>query len=102
MRRRGKALVRYALYITLLYGSLPFVFARPFCGICVYFIVSFMEPKVLCWQPGLQDSLIVGIPLILGILLFGIKRIRIEPVRDAPTGRITALRQTLVRNRLVE
>src|SRR4051812_22312662 len=94
--------MRYALYLTFLYGSLPFVFVRPFYGLCVYFIVSFMEPKVLCWQPALQDSMIVGVPLVLGILLFGIKRIRIEPVREALTGRITDLRETVVRNRLIE
>lgn len=94
--------MRYALYLTLLTAVLPFVFARPFFGLCVYFVVSFLQPKLLCWHPELQDSLIVGAPLVVGAALFGVFR-RAEYARTDPaTGRVTGLHAALVRNGLVE
>jgi len=90
--------MRFFLYFGSLCLSLPFVFRWPFFGLCVYSVVSFLQPKMLCWRPDLADSMIVGPPLVLGALLFGAERWQLYPVRDRGTGRIERIRGALVRN----
>ncbi len=94
--------MRYILYMTLLLCILPFIFSRPFFGLCAYYVVSILQPKFLCWRPEIQDSMIVGVPLVVGAILIGVKRVWAEPKVHARTGRIVGLTSRTVRGALVE
>lgn len=95
--------MRFALYLTLLICLLPLVFSRPFFGLCVYYVVSFMQPKVLCWRPDLQDSLLVGVPLVAGAILFGVRQPRWAPAAPSGGGALSqGLREQWLRGGLFE
>lgn len=94
--------MRYALYMTLLIVVLPFVFSRPFFGLCVYYIVSILQPKFLCWRPEIQDAMLVGVPLVVGAILIGVKRPHMEPEYHPRTGRVIGVVQRLARSAVVE
>jgi len=91
--------MRFTLYVTLLLCVLPLVFSRPFFGLCVYYIVAFLQPKLLCWRPDFQDSLLVGVPLVFGAIVLGVHRPRWRFAADGlPTdGAEPALREELSR-----
>jgi putative inorganic carbon (HCO3(-)) transporter len=63
--------MRLFIYIGLFAAVLPFVLTRPFFGLCVYYVVSFLDPKVLCWQPDLQDAFVIGSLLVIGAIAIG-------------------------------
>ncbi len=94
--------MRFALYAALLFAILPIVFARPFFGLCVYYVVSLMQPKLLCWRPDFQDALLVGVPLVVGAVAFGVKRAALEARRDPKTGEIIGVFKRFTRNPLFE
>ena len=60
--------MRFIIYASVLFAVLPLVFYRPFIGLCVYYIVSILQPKVLCWRDEFQDALLVGVPLVIGAM----------------------------------
>ncbi|MFQ5422421.1 MAG: O-antigen ligase family protein [Phycisphaerae bacterium] len=94
--------MRYIIYITLLFAILPFVFTRPFFGLCAYYVVSILQPKFLCWRPELQDALIVGVPMIMGTIIFGARRIAAEPKFNLRLRRVVGIKTKLVRSSLFE
>ena len=77
--------MRFAIYITLLVAVLPLVFTRPFFGLCVYYVVSLLDPKLLCWNPTFQDAFLVGIPLVIGAIAIGVHRFRPQKAVDERT-----------------
>lgn len=83
--------MRFALYLTILIALLPLVFTRPFVGLCVYYVVSLLQPKILCWEPEFQDALLVGVPLIIGAIAFGVIRREVVPNRELATGKLIGL-----------
>lgn len=85
--------MRFILYVTLLAAILPLVFTRPFFGLCVYYVVSLLQPKILCWEPEFQDALLVGVPLIIGAVSFGVVRRELVPERELMTGKLLNLRE---------
>lgn len=94
--------MRYILYMTILFLILPFVLSRPFFGLCIYYIVSILQPKFLCWRPEIQDAMIVGVPLVIGAIMIGAKRIDIVPKLHARTNRVIGVTRRLVRSSLLE
>ncbi len=94
--------MRFALYLAILCAILPIVLTRPFFGLCVYYVVSLAQPKLLCWHGDFQDALLVGVPLVVGVVAFGVKRFRPFPKRDARTGAIVGVGKNLVHNSLFE
>jgi len=94
--------MRFLLYVTLLIVILPIVFTRPFFGLCVYCVVSILQPKLLCWRGDLQDAMLVGVPLVIGAILFGVRRITYKAEHHPKTGQIVKLKETLGRNPLFE
>ncbi len=94
--------MRFLLYVAILVVILPFVLTRPFFGLCVYYVVSLLQPKLLCWHGGFQDAMLVGVPLVIGAVAFGVKRIAVEPETDRKTGQIIGVREKLVRNQFFE
>ncbi|HVP11345.1 MAG TPA: O-antigen ligase family protein [Phycisphaerae bacterium] len=94
--------MRFTLYLVLLFATLPFVLTRPFFGLCVYYVVSLMQPKMLCWRGDFQDGMLVGVPLVMGAIAFGIKRRTLLPQKDHRSGSILSVRETLTRNPLFE
>ncbi|HWL92515.1 MAG TPA: O-antigen ligase family protein [Phycisphaerae bacterium] len=89
--------MRFALYITLLVALLPVIFTRPFIGLCVYYVISLLQPKFLCWQPEFQDAMLVGIPLVIGAVAIGARRFDLAPSRDPQSGRLLRLETRLNR-----
>lgn len=94
--------MRYILYMSVLFLILPFILSRPFFGLCVYYIVSILQPKFLCWRPEIQDAMIVGVPLVIGAILIGAKRIVNVPKLHVRTGRVIGVTRRLVRSSLIE
>jgi len=94
--------MRFALYLMLLVGILPIVLTRPFFGLCVYYVISLLQPKMLCWHPLFPDAMLVGVPLVVGALAVGVKRVTWEPQQDRRTGGIRALRERFVRSPILE
>ena len=94
--------MRIAVYIVILCAMLPFVLTRPFFGLCLYYVVSLMQPKVLCWRGDFQDSMMVGVPLVIGAIAFGVQRRTLLPRKDPKSGEIVAVKETLARNPLFE
>jgi len=94
--------MRFVLYACILFAILPIVLTRPFFGLCVYYVVSLLQPKVICWRGDFQDAMLVGVPLVIGAVAIGVKRIALAPVRDKKSGRIVAVKERLVRNPLFE
>lgn len=94
--------MRFALYVSLLAMAVPIIFTRPFFGLCVYYIVSLMQPKLLCWKPDFQDSMIVGVPLVVGAIAFGVQRYVVEPRRGPLRRETIGVERKLTRNALFE
>ncbi len=94
--------MRFLLYAGILFAILPLVLTRPFFGLCVYYVVSLLQPKLLCWRGDFQDAMFVGVPLVIGAVAFGVPRLSVELARDARTGRVVGLTKKLVRNPLFE
>jgi probable O-glycosylation ligase (exosortase A-associated) len=94
--------MRFVVYVALLCAVLPFVLTRPFFGLCVYYVVSLMQPKILCWRGDFQDGMIVGVPLVIGAIAFGIRRRTLQPQRDPKSGEIVSVKESLIRNPLFE
>lgn len=94
--------MRFAIYVTLLIGILPFIFIRPFFGLCIYYVVSLMQPKYFAWNPAFQDAMLVGVPLVVGAILIGTHRLELIPRKEALSGRIVGLRERLVRGAFFE
>ena len=83
--------MRFILYASLLFAVLPIVLYRPFFGLCVYYVVSILQPKILCWRGDFQDALLVGVPLVVGASAVGVQRKWLIPVRDRATGKLERL-----------
>lgn len=83
--------MRFILYASVLFMALPIVFYRPFFGLCLYYIVSILQPKILCWRGDFQDALIVGIPLVIGAIAFGTQKRDLIAERDRDSGRLMRL-----------
>jgi len=94
--------MRFFLYCTILFAILPLVFVRPFFGLCVYYVVSLLQPKYLCWRNDFQDALLVGLPLVVGAIAIGVQRLVLEPVQDPQTGKIVDVIRRQVRGPLFE
>lgn len=94
--------MRFIIYVSLLLMVVPIVCMRPFFGLCVYYVVSILQPKMLCWRGEFQDALIVGIPFVIGAVAFGVKRSQVLPERDAVTGKIKSVVTRLTRSPLFE
>lgn len=94
--------MRFVVYMILLIGSLPFALRWPFFALCAYLTISFAEPKVLCWRPDVQDSLMMGVALVAGAILFGVKRRDVRAETDPATGALTDTRTLMVRNAIIE
>lgn len=94
--------MRFALYVSLLLAVVPIVLLRPFFGLCVYYVVSLMQPKVLCWRPEFQDALIIGVPMVCGAVALGVRRFVIEPRYRPGTNVVIGADRRLVRNALFE
>lgn len=94
--------MRFALYISLLIALIPLCLIRPFFGLCVYYVVSLMQPKYLCWRPDFQDAILVGVPMVVGAIAFGVRRNLIVPKLSPVTGRLIGIEHRMTRNALVE
>jgi len=94
--------MRFALYISVLIALIPLCLVRPFFGLCLYYVVSLMQPKYLCWRPDLQDAILVGVPMVVGAIAFGVRRRTPVPKRSPVTGRLIGVEHRLARNALVE
>jgi len=92
--------MRFAIYVSLLLAILPFVLTRPFFGLCVYYVVSLLQPKYLCWHTDFQDAMLVGAPLVVGAVAIGVRRRELFPRIDQATGRIRRVVEQFVRNPL--
>lgn len=93
--------MRFAIYLTILFSILPIILMRPFFGLCAYYIVSLLQPKLLCWQPSFPDAMLVGVPLVIGAIAIGVKRRIWEPQLDRQ-GRIIDLRERIIRSPILE
>jgi probable O-glycosylation ligase (exosortase A-associated) len=93
--------MRFIIYVTILFSILPLVFTRPFFGLCAYLVVSLLQPKILCWQPGFQDAMLVGVPLVVGAILFGVSRL-VPVAQRSTTGKVLAVKPLLARSPLFE
>ncbi len=94
--------MRFAIYVALLLAVLPLVLSRPFFGLCVYYVISLLQPKIFCWRPDFQDAMLVGVPLIIGALAIGVRRVQLVPRKEALSGRVVGWRERLVQNVLFE
>ncbi|MFQ5411806.1 MAG: O-antigen ligase family protein [Phycisphaerae bacterium] len=94
--------MRFILYVSLLLLVLPVVFMRPFFGLCVYYVVSLLQPKMLCWRPEFQDALLVGIPLVVGAIAIGVKRTYVSAEVNQATGEVKKITTRFIRNPLFE
>ncbi len=93
--------MRFLLYASILFAILPIVFMRPFFGLCIYYIVSLLQPKLLCWRGDFQDAMLVGVPLVVGAIAFGIRRVTHKPQLDT-RGRVVGIREQFTRSPLFE
>lgn len=94
--------MRFLLYCSILFAILPLVLTRPFFGLCVYYIVSLLQPKMLCWRGDFQDAMLVGVPMVIGAIAVGTHRRVLEPLRDRRSGKLKGLAKRIVRNPLFE
>ena len=63
--------IRDIIILTLLVGSLPFCFFRPFYGLVMWTIVAFMNPERFAWAAhDFPAAMAVGVPTLLGFLIF--------------------------------
>lgn len=94
--------MRFALYVALLLAVLPLVLSRPFFGLCVYYVVSLLQPKIFCWHPDFQDAMLVGVPLVIGAMTIGVRRLQVVPRREVLSGRVIGWRERFTKNMLFE
>ncbi len=94
--------MRFIMYVSLLLLVLPVVFMRPFFGLCVYYVVSLLQPKMLCWRPDFQDALLVGIPLVVGAIAIGVKRRYVTAEINQATGKVSKIITRFIRSPLFE
>lgn len=94
--------MRFVVYLSILCALIPLVFTRPFFGLCLYYIVSLLQPKLLCWRGDFQDAMIVGVPLVMGAITVGVRRRVAEPRVDPRTGTVVGADWRLTRSRLFE
>jgi len=94
--------MRFILYVAVLVAILPLVLTRPFFGLCVYYVVSLMQPKFLCWRGDFQDGMLVGVPLVIGAIAIGVKRLTLTPNLSPKTGHVIAVKRDYVRSPLFE
>ncbi len=94
--------MRFILYVCILCAILPIVLTRPFFGLCVYYVVSLLQPKLLCWRGDFQDAMLVGVPLVVGAVALGVRRVSVEPVQDRKTGNIVRVVRRIVRSPVFE
>lgn len=94
--------MRFAIYVTILLAILPIVLTRPFFGLCVYYVVSLLQPKLLAWHPSFPDAMLVGVPMVIGAIAIGVKRVSWEPQLDSRGDRVVALRERLIRSPILE
>ncbi len=94
--------MRFVIYVTVLIALLPLVLRRPFFGLCVYYVVSLLQPKLLCWRPEFQDALLVGVPLVIGAIAFGVRRVQLVPDIDPAAGRLRRIITNVARSPLFE
>ncbi len=83
--------MRFFLYVSVLLLILPLVFMRPFFGLCVYYVVSLLQPKFLCWRGDFQDAILVGVPLVVGAIAIGVRRTQVTPKIDQATGNVRSV-----------
>lgn len=83
--------MRFLLYVSLLLAIVPLIFLRPFFGLCVYYVVSLLQPKYLCWRGDFQDAMIVGIPLVAGAVALGVPRQIVQPRLHPRAGRVVGV-----------
>jgi probable O-glycosylation ligase (exosortase A-associated) len=94
--------MRFFLYVSVLLMILPLVFMRPFFGLCVYYVVSLLQPKFLCWRGDFQDAVLVGVPLVVGAIAIGVRRLQVTPKVDQATGKVRSVIERLARNPIFE
>ena len=90
--------MRFAIYVTVLFAILPIIFFRPFFGLCAYYVVSFLQPKLFCWRPDFQDAMLVGVPLVIGAVVLGVRRAVPVPRTVTSTGEIRGIVDKIVRS----
>jgi probable O-glycosylation ligase (exosortase A-associated) len=63
---------RDTIVLLFICGTLPVCFVRPFYGICLWTIVSFLNPQTLTWGPalGFPLAVAVAIPTLAGFFVF--------------------------------
>jgi len=93
--------MRFIIYASVLFAVLPLVFYRPFFGLCVYYVVSILQPKVLCWRDDFQDALLVGVPLVIGAIAIGTVRRELWAEREDGTGDLRRVQTKVKRDPLV-
>ena len=64
---------RDIIVVLFIVGSLPFCFFRPFYGVLLWTVLSFLNPQELSWGAAREFpvALLVAVPTLLGGLLFG-------------------------------
>jgi probable O-glycosylation ligase (exosortase A-associated) len=64
--------IRDIIVLTILIGSVPFCFFRPFYGVLLWAVISFLNPQSLSWGAAqtFPAALVVGIPTVAGALFF--------------------------------
>jgi probable O-glycosylation ligase (exosortase A-associated) len=75
--------IRDILILVILVASVPVCFVRPFYGVLVWSVVSFLNPHRFAWAAqNFPVAIAVGIPTIAGFLLFSpnIKTLRSREV----------------------
>ena len=92
--------MRFAIYLTLLIAALPIVLTRPFFGLCAYYVVSLLQPKFLAWQSSFPDAMLVGIPMVIGAVAIGVRRMTWVP--RVERGGVSSLRERAIRSPLLE
>jgi len=94
--------MRFFLYVSVLLMILPLVFMRPFFGLCVYYVVSLLQPKFLCWRGDFQDAILVGVPLVVGAIAIGVQRTQVTPKIDHATGKVRDVIERITRSPIFE
>jgi probable O-glycosylation ligase (exosortase A-associated) len=63
--------VRAIILLVLMAGSIPVCFWRPFYGIALWVVISFLNPQAYVWGAGAAPwAVMVAVPTVLGFLIF--------------------------------
>jgi probable O-glycosylation ligase (exosortase A-associated) len=67
--------MRDYVILGLIFAAVPFCFARPFFGVLMWYIVSFLNPHRFAWGMAYNfpAAMCVGIPTLAGFLIFECK-----------------------------